>query len=256
MIGGAFFAFLLGTAAVVIATMLQQSYILPGDAERDVGLHCLGEVEVPGLDATEAPSGYSLIASNLLRLSIEGKPLSMVLIASTSSLDESEDLTRHLGVEFARVFATRTLILDLRPSADRVRASPLNVQPLRLQSASTATVPAAATAEDDLWVSVNAYETLFGEQGRMSATAWQAISALRDQYAMTLVIVSSGLSHPMVRRIASTVDATVLAVYAEKTRSAVAERYREVTLDAGGNLGGFIFVGRRYYVPKWLYRRL
>jgi uncharacterized protein involved in exopolysaccharide biosynthesis len=256
MIGGVFFALLLGIAAVVIATMLQRSYILPGDAERDLALQCLGEVEVPGLDVNEARSGYSLIASNLLRLSIEGKPLSMVLIASTSSSDESEDLTRHLGVEFARVFATRTLILDLRPSADRGTAPPVNLQPPDLQAPSTATVPVAATAEDDLWVSVNAYETLFGEQGRMSATAWQAISALRDQYAMTLVIVSSGLSHPMVRRLAGTVDATVLALYAEKTRSAVAERYREVSLDAGGNLGGFIFVGRRYYVPRWLYRRL
>jgi uncharacterized protein involved in exopolysaccharide biosynthesis len=252
VIGGVFFASLLSTAAVVVATMLQRSYILPADAERDLGLQCLGEVEAPGLDLAEAPSGYSLIASNLLRLSIDGKPLSMVLIASTSPSDECDELARHLGAEFARVFATRTLILDLRPAADRAEAPP----PLSLLAPSATTVPAAATADDDLWISVNAYETLFGEQGRMSATAWQAISALRDQYAMTLVIVSSGLSHPMVRRLASTVDATVLALYAEKTRSAVAERYRGVTLDAGGNLGGFIFVGRRYYVPQWLYRRL
>jgi predicted phosphoribosyltransferase len=90
----------------------------------------------------------------------------------------------------------------------------------------------------------------------MSAAAFQAITALRDQFAMTLVITPPGLSHPIVHRLASLVDATILVLHAEKTRPAVADRFRDVTLEAGGNLAGFIFVGRRFYVPRWLYRRL
>jgi uncharacterized protein involved in exopolysaccharide biosynthesis len=251
MIGGVFFGLLLGVAAVVIATILQQYYILSTDAEQDLGLQCLGEIEPGRPELSETHPGYGLVASNLLRLSIEGRPLSMVSIVSTHSSDESEDLARSLGAELARRFTMRTLILDLRPPPDP--AMPFPVDPKAIPHA---TVPVAATAEEDLWVSVNAYATLFGARGRMSANAWQAIGALRDQFAMILVVVPPGLSHPIVHRLASIVDATILVLYAEKTRSAVADRFREVTLEAGGNLAGFIFVGRRFYVPRWLYRRL
>ena len=175
----------------------------------------------------------------------------MVSVASTYISDEGEQLAHSLGTELARRFTMRTLILDLRPPPDG--AKPLSLDPKAIPPT---TVPVAATAEEDLWVSVNAYETLFGPRGRMSASAWQAIGALRDQFAMILVITPSGLSHPIVHRLASVVDATILVLYAEKTRSAVADRLREVTLEAGGNLAGFIFVGRRFYVPRWLYRRL
>jgi len=251
MIGGVFLGLMLGVAAVVVATLLQQSYILSTDAERDLGLQCLGEV-APGLpEQSEIHSGYSLVASNLLRLLVEGNPLSMVSVASTYISNESEELARGLGAELARRFTMRTLILDLRPPADR--AMPLPLDPTAVPSA---TIPVAATAEEDLWVSVNAYETLFGARGRVSANAWQAIGALRDQFAMILVITPFGLSQPIVHRLASIVDATILVLHAEKTRSAVADRFREMTIEAGGNLAGFIFVGRRFYVPRWLYRRL
>ncbi|HET6308120.1 MAG TPA: hypothetical protein VFG12_13105 [Rhodopila sp.] len=251
VIGGVFLGLTLGVAAVVVATLLQQSYILSTDAERDLGLQCLGEIAPARTELADPQPGYSLVVSNLLRLSLEGKPLSMVSVASTYRSDGNEELAQGLGTELARRFAMRTLILDLRPPPDTLLAAPPDPQ-----SGLAGAVAVAATAEDDLWVSVNAYHALFGARGRMSATAFQAITALRDQFAMTLVITPPGLSHPIVHRLASLVDATILVLHAEKTRPAVADRFRDVTLEAGGNLAGFIFVGRRFYVPRWLYRRL
>jgi uncharacterized protein involved in exopolysaccharide biosynthesis len=251
VIGGVFLGVTLGVAAVVVATLLQQSYILSTDAERDLGLQCLGEIAPGHADLPDALLGYSLVASNLLRLSLDGKPLSMVSVASTYRTEGSEELAKALGTELARRFAMRTLILDLRPPLDT--ALPAQSGP---QTGLAGAVAVAPTAEDDLWVSVDAYHALLGTRGRMSATAIQAIAALRDQFAMTLVIMPPGLSHPIVHRLASLVDATMLVLHAEKTRPAVADRFRDVTLEAGGNLAGFIFVGRRFYVPRWLYRRL
>jgi hypothetical protein len=57
-------------------------------------------------------------------------------------------------------------------------------------------------------------------------------------------------------RVASIVDANIIVLHAETTRRAIASRFREMILEAGGNMAGFLFVGRKYYVPQWLYRRL
>jgi uncharacterized protein involved in exopolysaccharide biosynthesis len=258
MAAGTFFSLLLAVAAVVVATMLQRCYILSNDAERDLGLYNLGEVEtaVPTARTLGIHPGYGLVASNLLRLSVDGKPLSMIQIASSSDFDGSEDVARTLGGELARAFGMRTLILDLQHSANT--ALDLRGPPASLPSITEADVPIpiAATGEEDLWVSVNAHQALFGDRGRMPASAWQTIGSLREKFDMVLVIVPSSLADPLVHRMASVVDATLLAIYAERTRVAVVERYREMTLEAGGNLAGFVFVGRRFYVPRWLYRRL
>jgi hypothetical protein len=148
----------------------------------------------------------------------------------------------------------RTLILDLQhstgPDALVPSASLPSITP------SDVPIPIAPTGEEDLWVSVNAHQALFGDRGRMPASAWQTIGLLRKKFDMVLVIVPSSLADPLVHRMASVVDATLLAIYAEITRVAVVERYREMTLEAGGNLAGFVFVGRRFYVPRWLYRKL
>ena len=254
LFGGVVFSLLLGLAAVVVATMLQRCYILSIDAERDLGLCHLGDVEaaVPTAQNPNIHPGYGLVASNLLRLSVNGKSLSMIQIASSSDFDRSEDVAHALGGELARAFGMRTLVLDLQHTTappDALASPPSVALP-------DVPIPIAPTPEEDLWISVNARQALFGDRGRMPASAWQTIGSLREKFDMILVIVPSSLADPLVHRMASVVDATLLAIYAERTRVAVVERYREMTLEAGGNLAGFVFVGRRFYVPRWLYRRL
>ena len=115
VIGGAFFGLLLGIASVAIVTMLRQVYILPAEAERDLGLPNLGEVDADqaGRGVAENWRGYGVLASNLLSMSIDDKPLSMVQVVSLSPIDDMEEVVRGLATEFAGGFAMRTLILDL-----------------------------------------------------------------------------------------------------------------------------------------------
>jgi uncharacterized protein involved in exopolysaccharide biosynthesis len=263
--GGAFLGLLLGITAVVVATMLQQVYILPGDAERDLGLPGLGDVEAdrPPDEPPDGPPdprrGYGVVASKLLGISIDGRTLSMVQIVATSEAGRKVEVTYALGAEFARGLSMRTLILDLRDAA------PATAPPAAPAAATPAggpvpqpppAIPVAATGEEDLWITVDARRALFGERDRMPAHAWETIGALRAHFEMVLVIASSDLSEPMAQRLARIVDANVLVLHAERTRAAIAERFREMILDAGGNLAGFVFVGRKFYVPRWLYRLL
>lgn len=247
--GGVVFGLLLGIASVVVATILQRTYILATDAEHDLELQSLGEVDARPVHfgTSDIYPGYGLVASNLLRISVGGKPLSMILIASSSMSDDSEQVARPLGAEFARTFGLRTLVLDLRhgPATIVPHGSPPDTG-----------ISTAATGQEGLWKSVDAHQSLFGERGQMPASAWARIASLREQFDMILVAGPSSLGDPMVHRLASVVDATLLVVYAEKTRVAVAERFREMILEAGGNIAGFLFIGRRFYLPRWLYRRL
>jgi len=43
-------------------------------------------------------------------------------------------------------------------------------------------------------------------------------------------------------------------VRAEQTRALAAVRLRDAILEAGGDLLGMIFAGRRFHVPKAIYR--
>lgn len=50
------------------------------------------------------------------------------------------------------------------------------------------------------------------------------------------------------------VDGNVLVVRAEKTRKAATLALRTSVIEAGGVPLGFVFLGRRYILPNWLYR--
>ena len=52
------------------------------------------------------------------------------------------------------------------------------------------------------------------------------------------------------------VDGVIMVVEAEKTRSQVITNLNNRIVTSGGNLLGMVFNKQRYYIPKWLYRRL
>ena len=252
--GGVFFGLLLGVTAVVVATLLQRVYILPSDAERDLGLPSLGDVAADASQdgGPDARRDYALVASNLLAVLVDERPLSMVQVVSSSEDTVGKaDVVRALGIEFARRFALRTLILDL---SDTIGLIGISSGSRRMDP--PLSIPIAATDEEDLWITINARQALFAERGQIRARAWQAIGELRQRFDMVLIIAPSDLRELVGRRLASVVDANLLVLRAEKTRRVIAARFREMILEAGGNLAGFVFVGRKYYIPGWLYRRL
>ena len=300
LVGGGFLGLLLGMAGIAVATALQHSYIVPSEAEADLGLANLGEVSIGGADGVpngvssggangvpiggavgrKAPDGpiqgAGIVAANLLGMTNDGRPLSLIQIVATETGGLQASFTRALAEEFARTFAMRTLILDLtEPNAAAGNAPPPDLSKPDLPKPGMPTpgmqtpgmptpglpdadlpIPVARTDVEGLWVSVNAVPVLLRELQFVSASDWHVPVRLRQHFAVVLMIGPSDLGSAWMRRLSGLVDASVLIIRAEGARPAVAVRYRDAILKAGGNLAGFVFVGRRFYIPRWLYRRL
>ena len=52
------------------------------------------------------------------------------------------------------------------------------------------------------------------------------------------------------------VDGVVLVILSEKTRRQVAQKAKKEIEAAGGNILGVVLNKRKYYIPRWLYKRL
>jgi len=247
--GGGLLGLLVGMAGVAIATGLQQAYILPTEAEADLGLAALGEV---GMDGTSTMlTGAGVVAANLLAMRNEGRPLSLIQVVAIEDGGLQGRVGRALGQAFAETFAMRTLILDLNETDGQASKRPAAAPP-----GFDVPIPVEPTDVEGLWVSVDAARVLFRERQFVSVRDWDVPDRLRRSFALVLVLGPSDLTSPWMRRLSLVVDASVLVIRAETTRAAVASSYRDAILEAGGTLAGFAFVGRRFYIPSWLYRRL
>ena len=258
LVGGGFLGLLMGMAGVAVATALQHSYIVPSEAEADLGLANLGEVSIDsgGKQPAGAIQGAGIVAANLLGMTNDGRPLSLIQVVATETGGLQASFTRALAEEFARTFAMRTLILDLTEPDGAASDAPKPDMPKPGTPEADLPIPVARTEVEGLWVSVNAVPVLLKELQFVSASDWHVPVRLRQHFAVVLMIGPSDLGSAWMRRLSGLVDASVLIIRAEGARPAVAVRYRDAILKAGGNLAGFVFVGRRFYIPRWLYRRL
>lgn len=247
--GGGFLGLVMGMAFAAVATGLQRTYILATEAEADLGLNSLGEVSAAGTADTFAGAG--IVAANLLGMATEGRPLSFIQIVATEDGGMQATFARALGTAFAETFAMRTLILDLTEGAAAAAEDSKGDTP-----DCDVPIPVARTDVEGLWVSVDAARVLFRERRFVSVRDWEVPARLRHSFAVVLVIGNADLANPWMRRLSVLVDASILVIRAETTRAAVASRFRDAILEAGGTLAGFVFVGRRFYIPRWLYRRL
>ena len=64
------------------------------------------------------------------------------------------------------------------------------------------------------------------------------------------------LSDPYSLLLARHVRGVVLAVRADATRLSDVGKAKALIEDAGGELLGTVLTNRKYYVPRWIYRRL
>jgi prefoldin subunit 5 len=255
--GGGFLGLLLGIACGVVGTLLQQIYLMPSEAERDLNLPNLGEI---GLDIMSGgipknTQGISSLAALLQDVTVGGRLLNTLQIIAVDESDGKTAVLRALAIELAQGYERRTLILDLQGDGNgQARA----FGRAGAHGTPVAPCPVAVITTDipDLFVSVEAPRSIFGDKRGSVARARAALEALAPDFAFVLVVANPDMSDHLVRRLTGLVDANLLVLRAEHTRAAVATRLCDTVLAAGGNMLGFVFVGRKFYVPRWLYRRL
>lgn len=252
--GGLVLGLLLGAAAAAVATLMRQVYITPSEVERDLLLPAL--VSLDGSSTKPQSDDRPEIAdlgSLLQEVTVGGRSLASLQIIGISDKDGRLAIARKLATELAVGHECKTLILDLESDGADLAAAlgtadgsptPVRTLPLRV-------VP---TSVPRLWVGKGALEPIFGDRRASVVRTRQILDELHEEFSLLLMVASADLSGYAVRRLASMVDANIVIVRAERTRGAVVTRLCDVIRAGGGNLLGFIFDGRKYYVPRWLYR--
>ena len=84
----------------------------------------------------------------------------------------------------------------------------------------------------------------------------KVIAAIEREYALIVFDMPPAGQQSAALRLAGLLDAVIIVVEAERTRFEVARRARQLLERAGASVRGAVLNKRRYYVPKWLYRKL
>jgi uncharacterized protein involved in exopolysaccharide biosynthesis/Mrp family chromosome partitioning ATPase len=252
--GGLFLGLLLGGAAVALATVLREVYIMPAEAERELLLPSLASLDSSGskLHVDDRPELADL-GMLLQEVTVDGRPLASLQIIGTADGDNKAAIVRALAAELATGQERRTLILDLEENGSAYVAA-LGMAPEGSVPKRSLPIEVAATRTPRLWVGIGALQSVLVDRGGSVARTRRILDELHQDFDVLLLIAPADPSDNAVRRFAMMVDANIMIVRAERTRGAVAMHLCDTIRAAGGNLLGFIFDGRKYYVPNWLYR--
>jgi uncharacterized protein involved in exopolysaccharide biosynthesis len=254
ILGGVFLGLLLGIATIAIATMLRRVYIVPAEAERELGLPVLAALDsAVNVRELQRHAAIGRLGALLQEATVDGRPLSSLQIMGLSPGDHRADVVRALALEMAHGFERDTLIVDLEGDGTSY-ATALGTLPDLNPAMRALPLRIVSTQVPRLWVSQDATQSVLNDWHASISRTCAALDELRRQFSLLLLIAPAEFSGTAVNRLATMVDASVAILLAEKTRGPVAQRLRDTIVTAGGNMLGFIFVGRKYYVPSWLMR--
>ncbi|WP_296581578.1 lipopolysaccharide biosynthesis protein [Xanthobacter sp.] len=246
---GVFAGLLFGGAAGAMASALRTSFITPGEAERGLGLQTIATVdaETEESDGFGTETAISSCATLLLDTRIDDEPLRAIHFLSPDTDDSLTTFTRMLAEELARQRQKRTLLIDLA-----------NPTPYPLAAGFTETrggISVTGTPVPNLWAAADLEASPLLDIRQPIAESEMMMADLKT--AFDFVIVCSNLKGAslVTQRFCQLVDGNILAVQAEATRQPAALHLRDSVVESGGVLLGLVFLGRRYYLPHWLYRR-
>jgi uncharacterized protein involved in exopolysaccharide biosynthesis/Mrp family chromosome partitioning ATPase len=256
LLAGLFCGLVFAAAAAIVATRLRQVYIMPLEAERDLGLAELADFDVAasGFEGDAARHEIASLAALLLDATVDGHPVSIVQFVAAAEEAGKAALVRALAMELAQGHGLRTLILDLQgDGAEQLRQ--LGTAD-RAVPVSDLGVPVYPTTVPSLWVSADAPSSTIGNSRALLSQSREQLRQLRRNFDMVLIIAARDPRDYVSRRLFGLVDANLLVLRAEQTRAPVAAQLRDMIRAAGGRLLGFAFTWRKYYIPAAIYRWL
>ena len=244
-----------GLTAALIAARLRQVYVVPREAQRDLALTELGDFTDADRDFdTKAAHGeVANLASLLLdethaQTRHRDRNLTMIQVTGIDA-HATVALAHALSAEFAVNHGLRTLFMDAdaegmqrKPTPGKNEGTEWAVTP---NGSRVAAVPGGVPG---LWLAANAAPALL--RGRVR----EFDPSLHERCDMVLVAAAGGPRDHAVRRLAALADGTVMVVVAERTPSQAARELRDAVIAAGGRVTGFVFTGRRSYIPRLLER--
>lgn len=252
VLAGVFGGLLFGGLAGLGAAWNRQVFVLPAEVERVLAMPLLALFN-RHQETARLPGGVdevAFLATRILDHREGDQPLKTLQFLSPDAAETRRKLAFAVARELASSHGRRVLLLDLETAG---AAAGLELGTARREVAGLVLADSEITG---LWVSRDAINSPLG-QTRTERTRLRAgIEALAAEFDIVLLAVPNyGASH-LGLRLAPTVDATVLVLRAEETRIPVAMRMREEVLDAGGDILGAVVTGRRFHLPRMVYRWL
>ncbi|WP_245263425.1 GumC family protein [Azorhizobium doebereinerae] len=245
---GLFGGVLFGAAAGAIASALRTGFIQPSEPERLLGLPCLAEFgDGPNaLETVRAEQAVGSLATLLLDSELDGRPLRALHFLAQEPHPDIPAFCRRLAEEFATQRGMRTLLVNLNsPSRDTRSDTPAEAKGgLAISSTIVPLLWSADDSDRSPFLSVRLPMT----EGR------RMMKELEDQFDAIIICSSAQAASSVKHRLNRLVDANILLIRAEETRKPAAMRLRSDVMESGGILMGFVFMGRKYYLPNWIYR--
>lgn len=239
---------LFGVAAGAVASALRSNFIMPHETERALELPMLGEYanKEHADDSAATEREISGLAAFLLDTEVDGRPLRTVQFLAAEPDEALAPLARGIAAEITQQRGLRTLLVDLTaPPTDATGD---------LTARENGGLYVAPSETPLLWVLRDRARSPLLDIRRPSAEARRLMEELGSTFEAVVVCATAQDSAAIGHRFEELVDGNVLVVRAEKTRKAPAVALRASIIENGGVPLGFVFVGRRYILPDWIYR--
>ncbi len=239
-------------SAALVSDWNRQVLLLPQEIESLLEMPVLATfTEGQNLSTPSIAPPIIFLAGQLLfnRTAERGHALQIV---SAGRSEYREDLAHALALELAGGQGARTLLLDL--SGDGMGHWARLGKPEG--TASSYGFDLASTNIPNLDVSRGA-----GAVGlnwlRVNKEVLLALFAeLANRYEMIIIDAPPLQQNSTCVRLAPLVDGSMMVMRAEQTRRSVVEHLKEQLLGVGGSLYGVIMTGRKFYIPRVIYRWL
>lgn len=240
-------AVLFGAAAGAVASALRSTFIQPGEAERALEVPVLGEYD--NLSRGDDPASLQRDAGNLAALlldtRVDGQPVRVVQFLGVDADPVLADLARRVAAEFTTQRGLRSLLVDLT-------APPVTVDDPSIRLKGGLKVRPAGTPL--LWELADAATSPLLQLRTPLHEAEGLMRELREECEAVVFCATAREASALGHRLDGLVDGNVLVVRADKTRKPAATALRSAVVESGGVPLGFVFIGRRYILPDWIYR--
>ncbi|MEN2976145.1 lipopolysaccharide biosynthesis protein [Tistrella bauzanensis] len=251
---GLFGGVLLAAVAGLAAAWNRRVYLLPLEVERGLGLPVLATFnEAGGFIGGGAQQQMVYFVGRLLAGRDDGQALRTIQILSAGDQEHRDGFARALATELAEGHARRTLLIDLdrdgNGQAGALRAG--EARELGIDG-----IRAAATRIPDLEVTVDASGSTLGRMRTEVGELATLVEQLSNRYDFVIIDAPATRSSFVALRLAPVIDGSILVIRSEHTRSPVAANTRDQVLDAGGDMLGAVVTGRRFHIPRAIYRWL
>jgi Mrp family chromosome partitioning ATPase len=243
---------MLSAALTLFAAWNRRIFLLPQEVARSLHMPVLATfTDGEPFDSPDATTQIIYLAGQLAFGSDQGPRTQKIQIISAGPAEQRAEFAAALATELAKGQSRRTLLLDL--AGDGISHwSQLGSRPPRRKAGVHLTI--AETDVKRLDVSVGAPTGEVNWQRANGEDLEQLFDALGDAYEIILVDAPAPRDSLVGLRLAGIVDGSILTVRCEHTRAPVASHLASQLLGAGGDLFGAVVTGRRFHIPKVIYR--